>query len=362
MLFMEELKELFFKLAKVGAPSGFEEPMMRIFKSELEPLVDKTYCTPRGTVVGFHRGSNPKAPSIALAAHLDHVGFVVFNIEDEGFLRFRKLGHPVTRALLGQQMALLTENGPISGVVGIKPGHITKADEERIIPPIEEMYIDVGTWSREETEKLGCLIGTPIIYDSPPRELKNHLIASPAVDNKGGCAALIATARKLQGLPIPASIYYIGSVEEEVALRGAEVALHDIEVDLAIAVDTFPAGWQPEVNMRDLFFEVGKGPGIHIGHISSGRTIVSHHKVRKWLTDTAEQAGIPYQMGFMHGGTDAMAFMQTRSGIPSATLGLPRRYSHSPVEVFDLTDLNNLVRLLTTALQQLDANVVLNRI
>jgi len=129
MLFVEELKELFFKLAKVGAPSGFEEPMMRVFKSELEPLVDKTYCTPRGTVVGFRRGSDPEAPSIALSAHLDHVGFVVFNIDDAGFLRFRKLGQPVSRALLGQQMALLTENGPIAGVVGIKPGHITKADE-----------------------------------------------------------------------------------------------------------------------------------------------------------------------------------------------------------------------------------------
>lgn len=359
---MEELKELFFKLAKVGAPSGFEEPMMRVFKSELEPLVDKTSSTPRGTVVGFRRGSDPEAPSIALSAHMDHVGFVVFNIDEGGFIRFRKLGQPVTRAIQGQQMALLTEKGPIAGVVGIKPGHIMKAEEERTIPPIEEMYIDIGTWSREETETLGCGIGTPIVYNSPPRELANHLIASPAVDNKGGCAALIATARKLKNIPLPASIYYVGSVEEEVALRGAEVALHDIEVDLAIAVDTFPAGWQPEVNMRDLFFEVGKGPGIHVGHISRGRTIVGHHNVRKWLTDAAEQEGIPYQMGFMHGGTDAMAFMQTGSGIPSATLGLPRRYSHSPVEVFDLTDLNNLVRLLVAALLKLDAHCSFNRI
>jgi len=366
---LKELKELLFKLIEVGSPSGFEEPMMAALKSELEPLVDEVYDTPRGNVVGVQRGTDPEAPSIALVAHMDQVGFVVSNIddiyggsEDRGFIRFRKLGGPVTRAIQGQQMRLLTEKGPIVGVVGLKPGHITRPEEANTIPPIEEMYIDIGARSREEAMKMGVAIGTPIVYNAKPVELANDLIASPGVDDNGGCAAIIAVARALKETQIPATVYYIGSVEEETGLRGAGTVLYDLDVDMAVAIDTFPAGWQPDVVMRDLFYEIGKGPGIHVAHVSRGNIIVDHNRLRRWLVDTAEGDGIPYQMGIMHGGTDAISIMQTKAGIPAITLGIPRRYSHSPVEVFDLNDLSNLVKLLVTAIKGLDASFSTHRI
>ncbi|MFQ6054176.1 MAG: M20/M25/M40 family metallo-hydrolase, partial [Candidatus Bathyarchaeia archaeon] len=196
----------------------------------------------------------------------------------------------------------------------------------------------------------------------PPLELANGLIASPAVDDRGGLAAIIAAARTLRDARIPATVHYVGSVEEEVGLRGAEVALHDLEVDMAVAVDTVPAGWQPDVVMRDLLYEIGKGPAIHVGETSGGRTILWHPRVREWLVETAEREGIPYQRGIMRGGTDARALTQTKGGIPSAAVGLPRRYSHSPVEVFDLHDLEGLVGILVSALKGLDAGFTLRRI
>lgn len=359
---MEELKELFFKLVEVGSPSGFEEPMMAVLKSELEPLVDEVYDTPRGNVVGVQRGTDPEAPSIALVAHMDQVGFLVFNIDERGFIRFRKIGGAVNRAVQGQQVRLLTENGPIVGVVGMKPGHITKPEEANIVPPLEEMYIDIGAGSRAEAEEMGVAIGTPIVWNSKPVELANDLIASPGVDDNGGCTAIITVARALKEAQIPATVYYVGSVEEETGLRGAGTVLYDLDVDMAVAIDTFPAGWQPDVVMRDLFYEIGKGPGVHVAHVSRGEVIVDHNRLRRWLVDTAEGKGVPYQMGVMHGGTDAMAIMQTKAGIPAITLGIPRRYSHSPVEVFDLNDLNNLVKLLVTAIKGLDASFSPHRI
>jgi endoglucanase len=359
---LKEIRELFLKLVGVGSPSGFEEPMMITLMSELEPLVDKVYETSRGNVIGFRKGSNPDAPSIAIVAHMDQVGFVVSNIDERGFIRFRKLGWPATRAIQGQQMRLLTEKGPVVGVVGVKPVHIMKPEERSTIPPIEDMYIDIGAWSMDEVEKIGVTIGTPIVYNCQPILLANNLISSPGIDDKGGCTALIATAKMLKDIQIPASVYYIGSVEEEPGLRGAQVVLHDLKIDMAVAIDTVPAGWQPDVMMRDLFYEIGRGPGIHIGNIIRDTTIIQHHKVRKWLVDTAKQEGIPFQMGLMHGATDSLAFMQTRTGIPSATIGLPRRYAHSPVEVFDLNDLINLVELLIAALKRLDASFNLHRI
>ncbi len=307
------MKEIFLRLARVGAPSGFEEPMMRALKSELEPHVDEVYVTPRGNVVGVQRGTNGKAPSVALVAHTDQVGFVVHNINERGFVMFRRIGGAVMRAIQGQHVLILTEKGSVPGVVGIKPGHITTPEEARTVPPVEEMYIDVGARSREEAETMGVMLGTPIVLGAPPLELANDLIASPGVDDKGGVTAIISVAKALKDEKLPATVYYVGTVEEEIGLRGASVALFDLDVDMAVAIDTCAAGYQPEVNLRDIIYEVGKGPAIHIGETGRDNIrTVHHHGVRKWLVEAAGAEGLPYQTAFMHGGTDAKATAQTR--------------------------------------------------
>ena len=132
---------------------------------------------------------------------------------------------------------------------------------------------------------------------------------------------------------------------------------------MAVAIDTCPAGYQPDVSMRDLVYEVGKGPAIHAGETGRGNIrTVHHHKVREWLIEAAVAEGIPYQSAFMHGGTDAKATAQTRGGIPSSTIGLPRRYSHSPVEAFDQKDLEGIVGILVAAIKSLDTGFNLHRV
>ena len=95
--------------------------------------------------------------------------------------------------------------------------------------------------------------------------------------------------------------------------------------------------------------------------IGKGGIRIHHHKLREHLIQTAEHEGIPYQSGIMHGGTDASAMMQSKSGIPAVTMGVPRRYSHTPVEVFDLNDLKNLVKILVSALQKIDKDFRIHR-
>jgi endoglucanase len=359
---MLDLGEIFFRLVKVGSPSGFEEPMMKALKSELAPFVDEVYDTARGNVVGVRRGTDDGAPCVALVAHTDQVGFVVSNIDERGFIRFRRVGGAVNRAIQGQHVRVLTEKGSVPGVVGVKPGHITTPEEAKTVPPLEEMYMDVGASSREEAEAMGVKVGTPIMFGAQPLVLANGLIASPAVDDRGGLTALIAVAKELKGERIPPTVYFIGTVEEEMGLRGASVVLHGLHVDMAVAIDTFPAGYQPDVSMRDIVYEVGKGPAIHVGEISEGRISAVHHpRVREWLVDAAEAEGTPYQSAFMYGGTDAKAMAQTGEGVPAATIGLPRRYSHSPVEVFALRDLENLIKILMAAVKRLDKGFSLRR-
>jgi endoglucanase len=346
----DEIKDLLFSLLEVDSPSGFEEPMMVRLMEELAPLCDEVTQTPRGNVVGVQRGTDPEAPRVAIAAHMDHVGFAVFSVDLRGFIRFRKLGGAVDRSIQGHQVKLLTEEGPITGVVGLRPGHITKPEEARQVPPIEEMYIDIGAGSAEEAASWGVRIGTPIVWNTRPVELGNGLVATAAADDRAGLAAIITVARSLRAKPPQATVYYIGTVEEEIGLRGAAVAAHGLGVDMAVAVDTCPAGWQPDVNMRDMVYEVGKGPCLQIGELSSTGFRVGSRVVGRWLTEAAGAKGLPIQTGFMHGGTDASALQQTEQGVPAVAFSIPRRYSHSPVEVLSLDDLRNLVDTLIHAI------------
>ncbi|MBN1683312.1 M20/M25/M40 family metallo-hydrolase [Candidatus Bathyarchaeota archaeon] len=361
MFNQESLKELIKKIVAIQAPSGFEEPMMRFLKNELEPLVDEVYDTPRGNIIGIQKSKDPNALKIAIVAHMDQIGLTVFNIDSTGFIRFKKIGGIVSRALQGQHVRILTEKGAVYGVIGLKPGHVTPASEANTIPSVDEMYIDVGARSREEATKLGIKMGLPISYSMKPLELAYGYMATPSLDDSCGIATLIILANEFKKNPIKQSIYYVGTVEEEIGLRGAEVALNGLDLDLAIAIDTTSAGFQPDVNMREIIYEVGKGPAIHIAELGAGIKIESQLLVR-WLEKIALKHKIPYQIGFQHGGTDAMALMQTGSGIPSCSIGLPRHYSHSPIETFQLNDLENLIILLQKAVSEINDDFKLNRI
>ncbi len=358
---MKQIKDLFFKLLDIKSISGFEEPMMNALVDELTPFCDEVYDTPRGNVVGVQRGTDSKAPKIALAAHTDQVGFIVFNIDKKGFIRFRKVGGAVSRSIEGHQMALHGSKGAVLGVVGIKPGHITKLTEANIVPPIEEMYIDIGAKSKSEVNEMGITIGSTITWNTKPVELANNFIGTAAADDRAGLAAIISVARNLKDKPIPSTVYYIGTVEEEIGLRGAEVALHGLNVDIAFAIDTCPAGYQPDVNPRDIFYEIGNGPCMQIGEIGRGIKF-SSEVLRRWLMDVADGKKIPYQTGLMHGGTDASAMQQTMAGLHAMAFSIPRRYSHSPVEVLSMDDLNNLVRILSEAIPGVDSGFNLHRI
>jgi endoglucanase len=358
-----DLKKVFYRLVKIGSPSGFEEPMIIRFKEMLAPYVDEVWDTPRGNVVAVQYGTDSKAPKVALAAHLDQVGFVVQNIDERGFIKFRRIGGVISKAIQCQHIRFITEEGPVHGVVGVKPGHVTPPQEARTVPKVEDMYIDVGARNRSEVEDMGIHIGTPAVIDMKPIELANDLIASPAVDDRAGLTSLIGVASALKNKTIASTVYYIGTVEEEIGLRGASVVLNDLDVDMAVAIDTFPAGWQPDVRMRDILYEVGKGPAVHLGETGGGNIrVVHHHRIRRWLTETADRKRIPYQTGFMHGSTDASAMAKSKGGVPTVAFGIPRRYSHSPVEVFDIKDLESLVKIFVQALSGLDSSFRVNRV
>jgi len=347
---MKELKELLARLAEARGISGYEGAVREIVEEELREYVDEIRTDKLGNLIASKSG---KSPSVMIAAHLDEIGLMVKHIEPEGFLRFSTIGGWFDQTLLNQRVVLQPqpegEGGDIVyGVIGSKPPHRMKKEEREKVIKAEDMFIDIGAKSEEEVSKLGIAIGTPVIIDRQFIPLINDRVTCKAFDNRSGVAVMIEALRRVN---TEFEVYAVGTVQEEVGLKGARTSAFELNPDVAIAIDTDIAGGHPGIEKKDTTVELDKGPVITVSD-ASGRGIITPPAVLKWLKGTASRYDIPYQLSVSEGGTtDATAIHLTRSGIPTGVIGVPTRYIHSPVELLSLKDLDKCAELIARALE-----------
>jgi len=347
---MKELKELLARLAEARGISGYEGAVREIVEEELREYVDEIRTDRLGNLIASKSG---KSPSVMIAAHLDEIGLMVKHIEPEGFLRFSTIGGWFDQTLLNQRVVLQPqpegEGGDIVyGVIGSKPPHRMKKEEREKVIKAEDMFIDIGAKSEEEVSKLGIAIGTPVIIDRQFIPLINDRVTCKAFDNRSGVAVMIEALRRVN---TEFEVYAVGTVQEEVGLKGARTSAFELNPDVAIAIDTDIAGGHPGIEKKDTTVELDKGPVITVSD-ASGRGIITPPAVLKWLKGTASRYNIPYQLSVSEGGTtDATAIHLTRSGIPTGVIGVPTRYIHSPVELLSLKDLDKCAELIARALE-----------
>ena len=348
-------------LTAIDAPSGFEEPVLRFVRDGIKQYVDSVEIDVRGNLFARKLGTSENAPCIMIVAHADEVGFMVTHVTPAGFLRFTKLGGPTDMVLPGRHVRVLADSGPLEGIIGVKPGHILSGDDARRLPPVEEMYIDIGASSESEAALWGVEVGTPAVFVGELIPIRDtSLVFGKAVDDRAGVLAMIKTAEKLHGQKLPADIVWCLSVEEETGLRGAAAAALDILPDVIIALDTCPAGGTPELADDSLPWRIGKGPLIKVRET---RGLSTHRPLRELFRSTAEEHGIPYQLVVDTAGiTDATSAQQASGKIAALSLGLARRYSHSAVELLDIEDAAGLIDLLTAALPLIEDRRQLMRI
>jgi endoglucanase len=185
-------------------------------------------------------------------------------------------------------------------------------------------------------------------FERPFVDLGQRLV-SKAMDDRISVAVLIETLRQLavQKIQTPNQVFFVFSVQEEVGVRGATAAAFGLDPDLGLAVDVTGSGDTP----RGLKMEtaLGKGPAIKVRDAG----MLADPRVVRWMADSAEKAGLPYQMEILEGGsTDARAMQISRAGIPAGCLSIPCRYIHSPSEMVDISDVENSVHLLVELLRQ----------
>jgi len=341
------LAETLEKLSNVCGVAGREEEVRSLMKNFLKPHVDEIKEDKLGNVIGIKKGKKD-APKLMLAAHMDEIGLLVKNISKKGFLQFTKIGGIDDRILLAQKVIIHTEKGPLHGIVGSKPPHIQKEEERKKIVTYDQLFIDVGAENQEEAKEIGVKIGDPVGFEIKFAKVGRNIVIGKAFDDRVGCAVMVEALKRLE--KTECTVYAVGTVQEEVGLRGAATAAFGIYPDVGIALDVTVAGDVPEVKEAEAPIKLRKGPSIEVADAG----LITHPKVLRLLIEAAEENKIPYQLETGYPGlTDAARISLTREGVPSGVISVPTRYIHSPASLLSLEDTENAVKLTVAAIQKI---------
>lgn len=347
---MSDIGALLEKFSNAHGLSGFEDDVAALLRAELEPLVDEVQTDKMGNVIGIRRGNGPK---VMIAAHMDEIGMAVSHVDEDGFLRFVTVGGFFDPIVLGQRVLVHGRDGKtLTGVVGARPIHLMDAEERKKPVKLKEMFIDCGARNAADATEMGVEIGSPVTIDRQFARMGNDFVTGKALDNRAGCAMLVAALQLLKGRPVQATVFAVGTVQEEVGLKGARTSAFGIEPDVAIATDVTIPGDHPGVGKNECHVSTGKGPSITVMD-AGGRGVIAQRPVVRWLRESADARAIPYQLMVGDGGnTDATVISITKAGIPCSVVSCPTRYIHSPVEVLALSDLENGAALIAAAVER----------
>ncbi len=329
------MKTLLPKLVDAIGPSGFEDPIRQLIQEETAAWCDESWTDSMGNLYVRKRGSG-SGRRIMVAAHMDEIGVIVTQIDDNGFLRFANIGTLARKTLLGARVRFA--NGTV-GVISHDGGTRSEIVGSEL-PDQHRWYIDVGATGRDD---LPVGVGDVAVFAHPFVDLGRRVIVGGA-DDRLGCAVAIDALRRLESLPH--EVVFVFTVQEELGARGARVAAYHLRPHLAVALDVTPTGDVPKDELT-VAVELGKGPAIPV----ADRGLVSHPQLRQALLDVAQAHAIPTQQFVLTiGSTDAATIQPTRGGVPSANIMLPCRYTHTPSEMADWQDIEQAVQLLVAFL------------
>ncbi len=338
------MKDLLKKLSEAPGVSGNESIIKRIIIDEVKDFVDEIKEDSMGNLITIKKGN--KNFNIMVAAHMDEIGFMVKHIDDKGFISFETIGGFDPKSLGSQRVRIHSSNGDILGVIGLKPPHITSQDEKDKALKLEDLKIDVGLNSKEEVEGLGIKPGDSITRDISFAELgKENIVSCKSFDNRAGCAILIEIIKKIKNPEF--TLYGVFTTQEEVGLRGAKTAAYGLDINFALIIDSTTAGPIPKTEIDKVTISLGKGPSIDL----MDRGFILNEKVKNLLIKSANDAKVPFQTHISSGSTDGAAVHITKEGIPTGVISIPSKYIHSTVEIVDINDLDNTLKLVMKSLE-----------
>jgi len=333
--------ELLRKLSEAAGIPGREEDVRGIARGALKGHVDTLEVDRLGNLIAHKKGKGPK---VVVAGHMDEIGFIVSHVDEEtGFLRIEPVGGFDPRTLIATRVTVHAAGGALVGLIGTKPVHILTDDEKRKELRIQDLFVDLGLPGKKVTKNVR--VGDPVTLVQPFIEV-GDLVSGKALDDRLGVYVGIEALRRLK--THQADVYFVGTVQEEVGLRGARTSAFTINPDIGVALDVTLACDMPGVSAHEQITKLGKGVAIKLKDSAS----ISHPGLVRFLVDLAEAKKIPYQMEILpRGGTDAGAIQMARDGAAVVTLSVPTRYVHTVVEAAHRKDIEAAIKLLTAFLE-----------
>jgi tetrahedral aminopeptidase len=323
------MKALIQKLVEIPGPSGYEAQIRSVVRAEIEQHADELQVDALGNLIARKGQGGADGIKIMLAAHIDEIGVMVTQVDENGFVRFTTLGGVRPYNCISGRVRFL--NG-VYGVIYMEP-----LDDATKVPTIEQLYIDIGL---NDNKDALIKVGDVAVFERPFLDLGNRLVAK-SMDDRIGVAVLVETLRQVKNTPH--QLFFVFSTQEEVGVRGATTAAYGIDPDLGLSVDVTGTGDTPRRTKVRMEVSLGKGPAIKVrdGGMLADRRVVD------WMVRGAEKLGLPYQLEILESGsTDARAMQLTHAGVPAGCLSIPARYIHSPSEMVDFNDVKQAVQLL----------------
>jgi endoglucanase len=351
----DKMIKIFERLTEIPGGSGFEEKVIEVMVAELKRSLPEVSVDSMGNVIG-NIGKGKK--SVMVCVHTDEVGLLVKYIDPKGYIYFDLNGMIDERVLLSTKVDICNDNGIYTGVVGVKNRHLLTLEDLKRPISISDLWIDVGAKDEKEVRGWGVDIGDPIVFHPNFQKIGKESILSKAIDNRAGCTILIDLAERIKSKKIDYQLFLVAAVQEEIGSRGAKVAAQTIGPDMAMVIDTVPAS-DPITPLQQATSECGKGPVIRSMDVNAlGWGTIYSKKIRQRLINTALKNRIPHQKDIFRTWTDASTIHTSGKGIPCGGLYIPRRYSHSPVELVKWSDVEKTAELLFLFLKNLNSAAI----
>lgn len=339
--------EQLFRLSDANGVPGNEDQVRALMHELNDSYADQVMHDGIGSYIAKKGSAGPK---VMIAGHMDEVGFIVKRIDDNGYVYFSTVGGWFYNVMLAHEYTITTEEGKeLIAVSGSKPPHVLSAEDRKKPVEIDKMFLDLGVSSREEVLELGVQVGDMITPRIKAKVLNNpKYLLGKAWDNRVGCAIVSEVLREHKA---DNTLYAVGTVQEEVGLRGAKTSSGLIKPDIAISIDTGIAGCTPGMTADEANNKIGEGPLLFV----KDGGLISHRGFMKFAKSVAKELEIPFQLEFLGGGSqDGAAISQNGSGCPTIVISLATRYIHSHTSIIHRDDYDNAVKLVTAIVNRLD--------
>ncbi len=352
------------RLSAIAAPAGNEDRLTAAVVEHLQARGLRPHVDRLGQVAVAFGPDHGDGPVVLVTAHLDELGLVVRGIDRDGALRVHRLGGVPERVLPGLSVLVHTRAGDLPAVVGVKSHHLTPPEDKYVAWPATQLYLDVGASSDAAARTLGVRVGDPVTYRPQWIELAGGRFSGKSLDDRVGVAALLAYAERLVDSPPSGRVVVGFTTQEEFHVRGTLALAARFTPDIVVNVDIAPASDTPDLTGQGAV-RLGGGPTLSRLSFHGRGTLgglIPHPALVRAVEAVADRHALDLQHDAMVGVITDAAFvtMAGPEGIAAVGVGIPVRYTHSPVETAQLSDVEGCVELLTGVIPHL-AEVDLTR-